>query len=331
MNSSALSRREVLAGVIGAVALGGGALEVRSSGTAQAGSGSRLEMVVPAAAGGGFDSVARQAQHALRANGLAQSVEVVNMPGGGGTAGVSHVAQQAGRSDLMMVMGTSILGGIQITGSSTTLEDITPLAKLAENYSVVAVRADSPIESFEQLADRWRTEPRGVVVAGGAVGTADHLLAATVLQRIGIEPADLNYLVYSGDGEVLTSLLSRTADVAISSLKGFESQIEAGEVRALAVSSPQRMPGVEIPTIREAGLDLDLANWRGLAAPPGLDESQRAALQDLVRGLVQTPQWRQSLQRFEWTESFLIGAEFDAFLTGENERLTGIIKGLGLA
>lgn len=331
MNRSALSRREVLAGALGAVALGGGVLQVRSSESTEAGTGSRLEIVVPAAAGGGFDSVARQAQHALRENGLAQTVEVVNMPGGGGTVGLSHAAQQVGRSDLMMVMGTSILGGVQITGSSTTLEDVTPLAKLAENYSVVAVRADSQLTSFEQLAERWRADPREVVVAGGAVGTADHLLAAMVLQRLGIDPADLNYLVYSGDGEVLTSLLSHTADVAISSLKGFQAQIEAGAVRAVAISAPKPLPGIEIPTIREAGFDLDLANWRGLAAPPGLGSSQRAALQDLVRELVETPQWQQSLERFEWTESFLIGREFDEFLAEENERLTGIVRGLGLA
>ncbi|MFC7329218.1 tripartite tricarboxylate transporter substrate binding protein [Marinactinospora rubrisoli] len=331
MKRAALSRREALAGVIGAVALGGGVLEMRSSRQPGERTGSRIEMVVPAAAGGGFDSVARQAQHALGENGLTRTVEVVNLPGGGGTVGLSYVAQQAGRPDLLMVMGTSILGGVRITGSPATLADTTPLAKLAEDYVVVAVRADSSITSLGRLADRWRSRPREVVVAGGAVGTSDHLLAAMALQRLGADPADLNYIVYSGDGEVLAALLSNTADVAVSSFNGFAAQIEAGEVRALAVSSPNRLPGVDIPTVREAGLDLDLANWRGLAAAPGITERQRADLEDLVRALVETPEWRRSLARFGWQDTFLAGADFETFLAAEDERLTAIIEGLGLA
>lgn len=330
MRSPALSRREVLAGVIGAAALGGATLEIRNSEAAEQ-EGSSLEMVVPAAAGGGFDSVARQAQHALRENGMVETVEIVNMPGGGGTVGLSHTAQQPERSDLLMVMGTSILGGIQITGSATTLEHITPLAKLAEDYVVIAVRADSEIKSFGQLADRWRSRPSEVAIAGGAVGTSDHLLSAMALQELGADPADLNYIVYSGDGEVLTSLLSHTADVAVSGLNGFVDQIDAGNIRPLAISSAERVPGADIPTIGESGLNLDLANWRGLATGPMPDEAQRATLEDLVRDLVATPEWRNSLQQFGWEDSFLIGAEFEEFLTTENERLTKIIEGLGLA
>ncbi|MDA0564451.1 tripartite tricarboxylate transporter substrate binding protein [Streptomonospora sp. S1-112] len=325
------SRREMLAGVIGAAALGGGLLEVRGSEAGRDRTGSRVEVVVPAAAGGGFDTVARQAQHALRENGLARTVEVLNLPGGGGTVGLSHVAQQAGRADLLMVMGTSILGGIRITGSATTLADITPLAKLAEDYVVVAVRADSPIGSMAELARRWRARPRETAVAGGAVGTADHLLAAMALHGLGADPADLNYIVYSGDGEVLTALLSHTADVAVSSLNGFAAQIEAGQVRALAVSSAERLPGVDIPTVREGGIDLDLANWRGLAAPPGLDRRARRRLDALVADLVETPQWRSALQRFGWRDALLTGADFTDFLAEEDRRLTGIIEGLGLS
>ncbi|GAB3206055.1 tripartite tricarboxylate transporter substrate binding protein [Marinactinospora endophytica] len=331
MKRSTLNRREMLAGVAGVAALGGGVLEVRNSETTRERAGSRIEMVVPAAAGGGFDSVARQAQHALGENGLVRTVEVVNLPGGGGTVGLSHMSRQHGRSDVLMIMGTSILGGIRITGSPTTLADITPLAKLAEDYVVVAVRADSPVRSFHQLADRWRSDPRRITVAGGAVGTADHLTAALALQRLGADPADLNYIVYSGDGEVLTALLSHTADVAVSSLNGFAAQIEVGEVRALAVSSAHRLPGVDVPTIRESGLDLDLANWRGLAAAPGLTDGQRRTLEDLVRDLVETPEWGHSLQRFGWKDTFSTGAEFADFLAGEDRRLAGIIKGLGLS
>jgi putative tricarboxylic transport membrane protein len=329
MNRFALSRREALAGVIAAAALGGGAWEAAGS-AARGGVGSRVEVVVPAAAGGGFDTVARQAQHALQTNGLTRTVEVVNMPGGGGTVGLSHVAGQTGRADLLMVMGTSILGGVRITGSAVTLDDITPLARLAEDYVVVAVRADSPLTSFADLAERWAADPRAVAVAGGAVGTADHLLAALALRGVGADPADLTYIVYSGDGEVLTSLLSHTADVAVSSYNGFAAQIDAGEVRALAVSAARPLPGVDIPTLREAGLDLDLANWRGLAAAPGLDAGQRDRLAGLARDLVATEEWRESVRRFGWEDAFLAGADFADFLAEEDDRLTGIIDGLGL-
>lgn len=333
MQITAPSRREAIAGAIGAVALAGALVEVRAGETSrEAGTGGgRLEVVVPAAAGGGFDTVARQTQYALQQNGLASGVEVLNLPGGGGTVGLNHMAQQRGRGDVLMVMGSSILGGIEITGSRTTLADITPLARLAEDYIVVAVRQDSPLRTLEDLAAAWTEAPRDLVVGGGAIGTSDHLLAALMLDGLGISPSELNYIVYSGDGEVLTSLLSHTSDIAVSSYNGFQSQIEAGEVRALAVSAAEPLPGVDVPTLREAGMDLDLANWRGLAAPGGLDEDQREVLLDLVHALVETPEWREAVERFGWREAFVAGEDFDAFLTEETARLEQIIEGLGLS
>lgn len=287
--------------------------------------------MVPAAAGGGFGTVARQAQYALRQNGLARTVEVLNLPGGGGTVGLNHVAQQPARADLLMVMGSSTLGGIKITGSRTTLDDITPLARLAEDYIVVAVRQDSPLRSLDDLVGVWRSEPRGLVVAGGAIGTSDHLLAALMLDRAGVEPSELNYLVYSGDGEVLTSLLSRTADIAVSSYNGFEAQIEAGEIRALALSAAEPLPGVDVPTLRQAGMDLELANWRGLAATGGLDEAHREALLELAHDLVRTEEWQEAVERFGWRDAFISGADFTDFLREETARLDQIIEGLGLS
>ncbi|MFI6579268.1 Bug family tripartite tricarboxylate transporter substrate binding protein [Nocardiopsis sp. NPDC050513] len=331
MRQPALSRREVIAGVAGAAAFGGALVEIAGSRSDPGSGGGRLEIVVPAAVGGGFDTVARQAQHAFTGNGLTGAIEVLNMPGGGGTVGLTYVAQQPARDDLLMVMGSSILGGIEITGSRTTLADITPLARLAEDYIVVAVRQDSALHDLSDLVDLWRDRPRDVAVAGGAVGTSDHLLAALMLGRVGADPADLNYLVYSGDGEVLTSLLSGTADVAVSSYNGLESQIAAGEVRALGLSAAERLPGVEVPTLREGGLDLDLANWRGLAATGGLDQAQHDALLALVGALVETQEWQDTVSTFGWRDAYLSGQDFTDFLDAESTRLEEIIEGLGLS
>lgn len=330
MRRTSLNRRDAIAGMVGAVALGGALMEIRGAGGGEPGGGG-LEIVVPAAVGGGFDTVARQSQHALTTNELTSTIEVLNLPCGGGTVGLNHVAQQPPRTDMLMVMGSSILGGVKITGSRATLDDITPLARLAEDYIVVVVRQDSPLDSLEDLVRAWAEQPRALAVAGGAVGTSDHLLAALMLERVGADPADLNYLVYSGDGEVLTALLSGTADVAVSSYNGMSAQIEAGEIRALGLSAAEPLPGTDVPTLRQAGLDMDLANWRGLAATGGLDQEQHEYLLGLVHELAQTQEWKDTVETFGWRDAYAAGADFSDFLEAESARLDDIIEGLGLS
>jgi len=117
----------------------------------------------------------------------------------------------------------------------------------------------------------------------------------------------------------------------VSSPTEFRDQIGAGQLRVLAVTSAQRVPGVDAPTLREAGVDLQFANWRGLVAPPGLAEADRRALTRLVDGMHGSPEWAQVLARMNVTDAYLTGDEFGTFLRSEDERVAGVLHRLGLA
>jgi putative tricarboxylic transport membrane protein len=147
---------------------------------------------------------------------------------------------------------------------------------------------------------------------------------------LGTDPAKTNYIAYSGGGEALTSMLSGTTVAGISGYNEVADQIDAGMLRALAVSSEERLPGVDVPTFKEQGVDAVMANWRGLAAAPGVEGEQLQELQEIVAEYRQTDQWQDALQRNSWTDSYMVGEEFEAFLDEEITRTEDIVEGLGL-
>ena len=227
-------------------------------------------MIAPAAAGGGWDLVAREAQQAMRSDNIVNNAQVVNVPGAGGTIGLSQLESLSGQATTMMVTGPVMLGGIAINNSETTLADTVPIAKLAEDFEVFVVPKESPYQNVEDMIAAWRANPGGLPIGGGSLGGIDHIVAGQLAQQADIDPAAINYIAYSGGGEVLTALLSNTVGVAVSGYNDFRDQIEAGNVRALAVAAPEPVDGIDVDTFAELGYDVDLVNWRGFVAPPSL-------------------------------------------------------------
>jgi putative tricarboxylic transport membrane protein len=146
----------------------------------------------------------------------------------------------------------------------------------------------------------------------------------------GLNPRTVNYIPYDGGGELLAAVLGNKIAFGVSGLSEFADQIAAGELRVLAVTAGQRTPGVDAPTLKEAGVDLEFANWRGIVAPPGLDERARAELVGAFTTLRRTPEWQDALQRNRWDDAFLPADQFGAFLASENDRVAGVLRDLGL-
>nr|WP_294638495.1 tripartite tricarboxylate transporter substrate-binding protein [uncultured Rhodococcus sp.] len=287
-------------------------------------------MIAPAAAGGGWDLVAREAQQAMRSDNIVNNAQVVNVPGAGGTIGLSQLESLSGQATTMMVTGTVMLGGIAINNSETTLADTVPIAKLAEDFEVFVVPKESPYQNVEDMIAAWRANPGGLPIGGGSLGGIDHIVAGQLAQQADIDPAAINYIAYSGGGEVLTALLSNTVGVAVSGYNDFRDQIEAGNVRALAVAAPEPVDGIDVDTFAELGYDVDLVNWRGFVAPPGISDEDRQTLIDIVTEMSETEQWASAVERNRWKESFLTGDEFGEFLEVEQTRITDILRELGL-
>ncbi|KAA0927579.1 tripartite tricarboxylate transporter substrate-binding protein [Rhodococcus sp. IEGM 1401] len=311
-----------------------GAVTVAGIDAARSASGSdaraKLTLIAPAAAGGGWDLVARESQQALRSDGIVNNAQVVNVPGAGGTIGLSQLDNLSGQPTTVMITGTVMLGGIAINNSETTLADTVPIAKLAEDFEVFVVPKDSPIQNLEDMIEAWRANPGGLPIGGGSLGGIDHIVAGQLAQEADIDPAAINYIAYSGGGEVLTSLLSNTVGVAVSGFNDFRDQIEAGNVRALAVAAPEPLEGFDVETFIEQGYNVDLVNWRGIVAPPGISDEDRQTLVDIVTEMVETEQWATAVERNRWKESVLTGDEFGEFLEVEQTRITGILEELGL-
>ncbi|MBY3985812.1 tripartite tricarboxylate transporter substrate binding protein [Rhodococcus fascians] len=311
-----------------------GAVTVAGIDAARSASGSdaraKLTLIAPAAAGGGWDLVARESQQALRSDGIVNNAQVVNVPGAGGTIGLSQLENLSGQPTTVMITGTVMLGGIAINNSDTTLADTVPIAKLAEDFEVFVVPKDSPIQNLDDMIEAWRANPGGLPIGGGSLGGIDHIVAGQLAQEADIDPAAINYIAYSGGGEVLTSLLSNTVGVAVSGFNDFRDQIEAGNVRALAVAAPEPLEGFDVDTFIEQGYNVDLVNWRGIVAPPGISDEDRQTLVDIVTEMVETEQWATAVERNRWKESVVTGDEFGEFLEVEQTRITGILEELGL-
>ncbi|MFG6445901.1 Bug family tripartite tricarboxylate transporter substrate binding protein [Microbacterium sp. P06] len=309
-----------VAAAVHASATGGGAVSPRT----------KITLVAPAAPGGGWDAFAREGQQVMRAEGIAGGVQVVNVPGASGTIGLGQVAEMGDRHDLIMVTGGVMVGGIIINNSQVTLEDVVPIARLADDFNVLVVPADSPFQTLDDFAQALAADPGGTAIAGGSLGGIDHLLAGLLAQAVGADPASVNYLAYPGGGEVVTSVLSHTAAAGLSGYNEFRDQIESGSMRALGTSAPEPVEGIDLPTFREEGLDVTMSNWRGFIAPPGIDDATREELIAMATELRDTDAWAEVLDRNGWVDSFMTGDEFGAFIAEETLRTEQIVEELGL-
>ncbi|MFF8832770.1 Bug family tripartite tricarboxylate transporter substrate binding protein [Streptomyces sp. NPDC015131] len=290
-----------------------------------------LRLMVPNTPGGGYDITARTAAKDAEDAGLTDGIEVFNLPGAGGTVGLTRLVGERGNGRLAMSMGLGVVGAVHTNESPATLADTTPIARLTEEQDIVVVGKDSPYRTLQDLLTAWRKNPAGLPVGGGSSpGGPDHLAPMLMARAAGIAPKTVNYVAFDGGGELLASLLGGKVAFGVSGVGEYLDQIEAGELRVLAVTGPQRVPGLDAPTLRESGLATDFTNWRGIVAPPGLTAAERDRLTGLVTRLHASPQWRESLRKNGWTDAFLAGDAFGAFLDQQDTRVDSVLKELGL-
>jgi putative tricarboxylic transport membrane protein len=289
-----------------------------------------LKIMAPAAPGGGWDQTARSMQEALIKSQLAK-VQVYNVPGAGGTVGIAQLVNSAkGDGNQLMVNGFVMVGAILMNKAPVTLEQVTPIARLTEETQVIVVPASSPIKNAKDLAAAVKADVAKVTFAGGSAGGVDHIMAALFVGASGAEASKVNYIPFSGGGESLAAILGAKVTAGISGYAEYEGQIKAGKLRAIGVTSPQRLPGVDVPTFKEQGIDLTITNWRSVMAPPGITDAQKAALTDLVDKMVKTPAWKEILKQKGWDDAYLSGDAFAKFLKEEQVRVNTVLKSVGL-
>ncbi len=289
-----------------------------------------LKIMAPAAPGGGWDGTARSMQQALTGAGIVKSVQVNNVTGAGGTIGLSQLIGAKGQGDQLMVNGFVMVGAILLNKSPVNLTQITPIARLTAEAEVIVVPTESPLKTAKDLAEKLKADPAKVTWAGGSAGGTDHIIAALFAQAVGADAKKINYIPFSGGGEALAAMLGGRVTAGVSGYGEFESQIKAGQLRMIGISSEERAADIDAPTFKEGGVDVAIQNWRMIAAAPGISDEQKAAIGADIEKMVKSKSWQDALSAKGWADTYLAGDDFKAQLAEDVSSTTSILKDVGL-
>lgn len=289
-------------------------------------------IIVPSDPGGGYDQTARALSETLTAEDLAGQIQVTNTPGAGGTVALASYVNQDDPSQLM-VAGLSLVGAVVTNDSAHQLSDVTPIAQLIGEYEVIVVPADSEHADLKGYMESLKADPGAHPIAIGNQGGVDHMWGATLVQEANAPLDEVNFVTFDGGGEVTTALLGNQVSAGISGYGEFAQQIEAGELRVLAVSSEEPIDiAPDAPTVVDQGFPGSvMVNWRGIFAPPGISDEDRQTLSDTFEALNESDAWTEVREARGWSDEFLPTEEFETRLKEEEETVVGLLEELGLA
>jgi putative tricarboxylic transport membrane protein len=208
---------------------------------------------------------------------------------------------------------------------------VIPVARLQGEAFVLVVPASSPIQNLSDFVREMRANPRGMAVGAGAAGGVDHMMFGLLGQALGFPGNGLSYVAFNSGGPAATAILGSQVRAGISNYGEWQGHIEAGRMRALAISSEERVPGIDVPTFREGSVDVVFYNWRAVFAPPGVPEDHVAQLEALVDAMARSPAWQREGETRGWQPLYQPRREFTTWLQGETHQVEGVLKELGLA
>ncbi|MBL8304261.1 MAG: tripartite tricarboxylate transporter substrate binding protein [Ideonella sp.] len=290
-----------------------------------------LKMMIPANPGGGWDTTGRALGKALQEAGVAASVNYDNKGGAAGAIGLAQFANGSkGDPNALMVMGAVMLGGI-ITGKPpVSLSQATPLARLTSEYNVFVLPASSPLKTMKDVVEQMKKDPGSVKWGGGSRGSTEHIAAAMIAREVGADPSKVNYVAFRGGGEATAAILGGNVTIGGSGYSEFAEYIKTGKMRAIGVTSETRIKGIDVPTLKEQGINVVIGNWRGVYGAGGITPEQRKALTDMVIKATKTKAWAESLEKNGWTPALMAGPEFEKFVDDEFASLRAVMVKSGM-
>jgi putative tricarboxylic transport membrane protein len=290
-----------------------------------------LKMMIPANPGGGWDTTGRALGKAMQDAGVAATVSYDNKGGAAGALGLAQfVNASKGDPNAIMVMGAVMLGGIITSKPAVNLSQVTPIARLTSEYNVFVLPAASPLKTMKDVVDQLKKDPGSVKWGGGSRGSTEHIAAAMIAREAGVDPAKINYVAFRGGGEATAAILGGNVTIGGSGYSEFAEYIAAGKMRAIGVTSDKRIKGIEVPTLKEQGINVVIGNWRGVYGAAGITPDQRKALTELIVKATKSKAWAESLEKNGWTSALLTGAEFDKFVDEEFAGLRAIMAKSGM-
>ena len=295
------------------------------------------ECIAPANPGGGWDFTCRQVGKSLQDLGLIDStMQVVNLAGGGGGVAYAEVVNKRNDDDELIVAASSATATRLAQGAfpGNTMDEVRWVASIGADYGVIAVAADSPVQSLTDLLDQIKTDPTTVSVAGGsAVGGWDHLKVLIAANAYGIDDVrSVKYIAFDGGGEAVTQLLAGSVQAFTGDLSEAKGFVDSGDIRVVAVLSPERLDGefADFPTAREQGVDAIGANWRGFYAPGGMSDEAYNGWVEKIATLYASPEWKEVMATNGLAPLDLQGAAFEEFVAGSVAQIQQISKEIGI-
>ncbi len=277
-----------------------------------------LTIVVPALAGGGWDLTAQAVSKTFRDEGLVDRVRIEHSPGAGGLIGLAQFIEgQRGNGSALLIAGMFTVGATAPNRARVSLLDTTPIARLTDTSAAIVVPNESPMMNIADLILMFESRPDTVAWTGGSLGGPDEMLVQGLAATLGINAAQIHYKAHPGGSEVGAALVAGYANVGVSGYSELEPLISTGHLRALALSSRARLPGVDIPTLQEAGIDITMGNWRAVFAPPGITAAERDRLVQVFGKLASSAVWKETINRHHWSDSYLTGPQFESFLQSQ--------------
>lgn len=293
-----------------------------------------VELIVAATAGGGADLTARTIQNSWQAMGMVAISTVVNKAGGGGGIAYSYLTQHAGNGHYLAISTPNLLTN-PITGTHPIgHRDVTPISLLFSEYLAFNVKADSPIARAGDLVDRLKKDPGSLSVGlSPSLGGVTHIATALAMKAAGVDTKKMKFVVFKSGGESAVALLGGHVDLSVSSASLVVPYMNAGKLRIIAISAPKRAGGAlaNVPTWREQGIDSVSVNWRASIAPKGLSQAQVAFWEDVFGKVVETNEWKQSIEKNLWASSYLNSKDTRAYLDAQYDELKAVLTDLGLA
>jgi putative tricarboxylic transport membrane protein len=290
-----------------------------------------LKMLIPANPGGGWDTTGRALGKAIVEAKAADAVQYVNKGGAGGIIGLAQFTTSTRRDpNALMVMGAVMLGGIIMGEPPVRLQACTPIARLTSEYNVFAVPADSRFRTMDQVVAQLKKDPGSIKWGGGSRGSTEHIAACLLARSAGVDPKKINYVAFRGGGEASAAVLADDVTIGGSGYGEFADSIQAGRMRALGVTSANRLANVPVPTLKEQGWNLVIRNWRGVYGAPGISADERARLTEIVTRATRARVWRQALEANYWAPELLAGPPFEAFVEQEFRDLRAVMRESGM-
>lgn len=290
-----------------------------------------VTIIVPFAAGGGTDAVARIVAAGLQER-LGQQFNVQNLPGAGGFIGHQAIADAAPDGYTIGFMSSSVDGYKPLGRGDLNYESFTPLALVNFDAAGVQVRHDSEFETIEEAIAAIQANPERFTASASGIGGPWHLAWVQLMMAIGSGPDEVVFVPSGGASPSLNELIAGGVDFAPTSVAEARSLIEAGEVRSLAVMDSARMEAFpDLPTIEESlGLAVSAGVWRGFAGPLDMPQDATDTLIEHIEAIYESESFQARLADLSFGTRWAAGDDFRTFMQDAHESTVAVMEAAGL-